>query len=160
MKKYYTNWQLIILLIVAALSLWIVGEYLQAQETIYSQTTFWKGILIAVVPIGFGLLLATKYTYVTITDTELKIVNFLFYRRTLDISSITEINDQPTFKMAKGSFRSLYIFYKNKEGEIKWIELRITIYPEKTLGKLIKDLKQINPDIKLNTYSEKLMGMA
>lgn len=160
MKKYYTNWKAIITVIGAALVLLILSDYMQIREGIHQPNTFWGGVLMAVIPIGFGVLLATRYSYAAIDDTTLKFVYLLFYRRTVDIPSITEINDQPTYKAAKSMFRSLYIFYKDKSGIDKWIELRITIFPEKTLGKLIKDLKIINPQIELNQYSQKLMESA
>jgi len=104
--------------------------------------------------------LVSWFSYAAVTGTTLKFIYLLFYRRTVDISSITEINDQPTYKVAKSAFRSLYVFYKDKNRRTKWIQLRITIFPEKALGNLIKDLKAINPHIELNKYAEKLMKAA
>lgn len=157
MKKYRTDWKTIIVVIGVSLSLWILGNYMQVQEGILPRDSFFGGVLIVVIPILLGILLGTIYSYAIIEGVTLRFVYFLFYRRTIDIKSITEINDQPTYKIAKSSFRSLYIFYKDSNGATKWIELRITIFPEKTLGELIKDLKRINPRIELNTYSQKLM---
>lgn len=159
MKKYYTDWKTIISVIGAILIILVWSDYAQIQEGIYSRNTFLGGVLIEVIPIAFGVLLATRYSYASITDTTLKFVYLLFYRRTIDINSITEINDQPTYKAGKGMFRSLYIFYQKNDG-VKYIELRITIFPEKTLGALIKELKRINPRIELNKYSQKLMDSA
>lgn len=114
-------------------------------------------VLMIAIPIAIGVICATVFSYARIEGKTLKFMYFLYQRRTIDIDSITEINDQSTYKIAKSQFRSLYLFYKDKNGVKKWIEFRITIFPEKTLGRLIKDLKAINPRIELNTYAEKLM---
>ncbi len=137
---------------VIGLAIWawgLSGE--AANKAVYINAVLMMTAFLAVV-----VLLITWLSYASISGAKPKFVYLLFYRRTIDIHSITEINDQPTYKAAKSMFRSLYIFYKEK-GDIKWIELRITIFPEKTLGKLIKELKHINPHIDLNTYSQKLM---
>ncbi|HLC49426.1 MAG TPA: hypothetical protein VJI96_03520 [Candidatus Andersenbacteria bacterium] len=160
MKKYYIAWKPIVIVIGISLLILFVSDYMQIQEGIHSEDTFWGGVLITFIPIAFGVLLATRYSYAAIDGMTLKFVYLLFYRRTIDIRSITEINDQSTYKVGKSIFRSLYIFYKDKNNLVKWIELRITIFPEKTLGKLIKNLKEINPGIELNKYSEKLMRSA
>lgn len=152
MKKYYTNWQ-------GSLVLGMITFFLVISDSFqkYPDAVTIKADLFFALIWGFFLIILTKYSYASITGTTLKFVYLLFYRRTIDINSITEINDQPTYKAAKKSFRSLYIFYKDKNDEPKYIELRITIFPEKTLGKLIKELKRINPRIELNKYSQKLM---
>ena len=155
MRKYYTDWKTIIIVFAIGLALWIFGALGKAKGVVLL-----NGSLMVGIPIALIALLSTKYSYVAISGNTLKFVYVLFYRRTIDINSITEINDQPTYKAAKSEFRSLYIFYKDKNDTIKWIELRITIFPEKTLGRLIKDLKQINPRIELNKYSQKLMESA
>ena len=155
MRKYYTDWKTIIIVFAIGLALWIFGASGKAEGVVLL-----NGSLMVGIPIALIALLSTKYSYVSISGNTLKFVYVLFYRRTIYINSITEINDQPTYKAAKSAFRSLYIFYKDKNDTIKWIELRITIFPEKTLGRLIKDLKQINPRIELNKYSQKLMESA
>jgi hypothetical protein len=145
MKKYYTNWKGIIVIGVIIFLLTVLGSIPK-----YSDVAVIKADLFFLIFWGFVLLISTKYSYVDITGSTLKFVYVLFIRRTIDINPITAINDQPTYKVVKGAFRSLYIFYKGKNDLTKWIELRITIFPEKTLGKLIRDLKQINPRIELN----------
>ena len=155
MKKYRTDWKIVIVVAVA-LAIWILG----ARAEAVNKQVFINASLGMTALLTIATLLVTQLSYASISGTTLKFVYILFYRRTIDINSITEINDQPTYKVARGMFRSLYIFYKDKEGAIKWIELRITIFPEKTLGMLIKDLKAINPRIELNKYSEKLMEKA
>lgn len=155
MKIYRTDWKIAIIFLIGYI-IWVLGaKSIAFSDQVFVNASLGMALLLVVVALLF-----TRLSYVSISGTTLKFVDIFFIRRTVDINSITEINDQPTFKMAKGAFRSLYIFYKNNEGKIKWIELRITIYPEKTLGKLIKDLMQFNPNIKLNTYSEKLMRTA
>ena len=158
MKRYYTDWKTISVTILIGLAIILFGLYSTTQENGH-QDAFLNAALIAIIPIVFGILLATKFSYAEISGTTLKFVYLLFYRRNIDIDSITEINDQPTYKAGKNLFRSLYIFYKEK-GEKKYIELRITIFPEKTLGRLIKDLKVVNSNIELNDYSEKLIKKA
>jgi len=155
MKKYRTDWKIAIVFAII-LAGWIISARTQAINTeVFINASLGMTVLLTVIT-----LLITWLSCVFISGTTLKFVYLLFYRRTIDINSITEINDQPTYKVAKGSFRSLYIFYTDKNGEIKWIEFRITIFPEKTLGKLIKELKAINPRIELNKYSQKLMDSA
>ena len=159
MKRYTTDQKgiatfFIILTVLNALILYFNRNPAMSLSKIIVGLASWIAFM------GFGILLMTMFSYVSISDTKLKFIWLLFSRRTIDIDSITDINDQSTFKVAKSQFRSLYIFYKNKSNDTKWIEFRITIFPEKTLGRLIKDLKSINPDIKLNNYAEKLMRSA
>ncbi len=153
MKIFRTDWRNAIVFIIAG-ALMIFGEKSKALNT----HVYMVGSIGIVIFFTFVILLITLFSYASITNTTLKFVYLLFYRRTIDINSITEINDQPTYKAAKKSFRSLYIFYKDKNNAPKYIELRITIFPEKTLAALIKELKRINPRIELNKYSEKLMN--
>ncbi|OGZ43264.1 MAG: hypothetical protein A3J55_02625 [Candidatus Ryanbacteria bacterium RIFCSPHIGHO2_02_FULL_45_17b] len=159
MKKYTTDWKgtitifAIIAIFNAVTFYWNKNPTLPLLKVII-------GLVAWFVFVGFGILLMTVYSYASISGNTLKYVWLFFSRRTIDINSITEINDQPTFKVAKSQFRSLYVFYTDKNGDTKWIELRITIFPEKTLGRLIKDLKAINPRIELNKYSQKLMDSA
>jgi hypothetical protein len=155
MKKYTTDWKGISITFALLVGLWIFFAYFEAMKG-----TLLVGSLFVAIPIGIGVLLATVFSYATIEGEMLRYMYFFYLRRTIDINSITDINDQPTYKAAKGQFRSLYIFYKDKKGDNKWIEFRITIFPEKTLGMLIKDLKEINPHIELNKYAEKLMQTA
>lgn len=157
MKKYTTDWRGITIIFVIAVAIWILGAYLKVQEGTFSREAFPMAVLIVAIPIAIGVLCATVFSYAAIDGRTLRYMYFLYQRRTIDIDSITDINDQPTYKVAKGQFRSLYVFYKDKKGDTKWIEFRITIFPEKTLGKLIKELKRINPRIELNAYSRKLM---
>jgi len=131
--------------------------YLGIQDGSFVEEGLYSALPFITIPIVLVMILTTAYSYASISDTTLKFVWLFFSRRTIDINSITDINDQPTFKVAKGKFRSLYIFYRDEKGNTKYIELRITIFPEKTLGRLIKDLKEINPRIELNKYAEKLM---
>lgn len=160
MKKYTANWAGTTLVFVIGLGIWIFGSYLQVQEGSFSGSTFPGIELVAATAIIAVILFTMMFSYAVIEGKTLKFVWLFFSRRTIDIDSITEINDQSTFKVAKSQFRSLYIFYKDKTGDIKWIEFRITIFPERTLGRLIKDLKAINPRIELNKYAEKLMQSA
>ena len=156
MRKYTTDWRGLSIFFFGLAILYAVILFFQRSPSLGPREIIiglagWLGF------IGFGVLLMTVFSYVSISGTTLKFVWLLFSRRTIDINSITDINDQPTFKVAKGKFRSLYIFYRDEKGNTKYIELRITIFPEKTLGRLIKDLKEINPRIELNKYAEKLM---
>jgi hypothetical protein len=113
MTKFHSDWKTIAIVIGTGLAMWIFGLYSQeAADGIFSQSTFWKATLIAVIPITLGILLATRYSYAAVSEHTLTYVYLLFYRRTIDIRDITEINDdQPTYKMAKSSFRSVYIFF-------------------------------------------------
>src|SRR3989344_4277925 len=151
MKKYYTNWKLILMVGIVVFLL-IIGD----SAPKYPDLVAIKADLFFLVVWGFIVLISTRYSYVATKDSTLKFVYILFIRRTIDINSITGIKDESSYKVAKGQFRSLYIFYKDKTGDTKWVELRITIFPEKTLGRLVKDLKEINPRIELNKYAQKL----
>lgn len=154
MKTYRTDWKIAIIFLIG-LAIWAWGIGGQAPN----RTVYINAVLMATVIFTTIILLTMWLSYAMVSDNTLKFVYLLFYRRTIDIHSITAINDQPTYKGAKGVFRSLYIFYKDR-GLTKYIELRITIFPEKTLGELIKELKRINPHIELNKYSQKLMDTA
>ena len=155
MRKYYTNWKWILIF-------GTVIFFLITSESVsrYPDPVVIKADLFFLIVWSLILLVSTRYSYLIITGTTLQSVYILFIRRTIDINAIIEITDEATYKVAKSQFRSLYIFYKNTSGELKWIELRVTIFPEKTLGRLVKDLKTINPRIELNKYTEKLMRSA
>src|SRR3989344_4374051 len=148
MKKYYTDRRGVIIL-GALVFLLVVGSSIPK----YPDPNAIKSDILFSVVWTFILLITSIYSYASITGSTLKFVYILFIRRTININLITEIKDSATYRIAKSQFRSLYIFYKDKNDGVKWIELRITIFPEKTLGKLIKDLKSINPNIELNNYS-------
>lgn len=152
MKKYTTDWRGISITFAVLVGLWILFASFQAKEG-----TLLVGSLFMAIPVVIGVLLATIFSYAAIEGETLKYMYFLYQRRKIDINSIIEISDQGTYKVAKSQFRSLYVFYKDKKGDTKWIEFRITIFSKKTLGRLIKDLKQINPRIELNNYTQKLM---
>jgi hypothetical protein len=160
MKKYAANWAGTTFIFVIGLGIWILGSYLQMQESTFSGGGFPGIELIAAASIIAVILFVMIFSYAVIEGNTLKFVWLFFLRRTIDIDSITHINDQNTFKIAKSQFRSLYIFYKDKAGDTKSIEFRITIFPERTLGLLVKDLKAINPRIELNAYAEKLSQSA
>ena len=151
------NWFGTTLIIAAGFAVWVFGTYLQIQEGSFSKGTFPTVELVVAVFATSVVLFLTIFSYASVSGKTLKFVWLFFSRHIIDIDSITDINDQGTFKIAKSQFRSLYVFYDDKSGDKKWIEFRITIFPEKTLGKLIKELKTINPHIKLNRYAEKLM---
>jgi hypothetical protein len=155
MKKYYTDWKTIVIVFsVATFGLIALG---------YGNLSFGKwlrGGIVYLLLMGGLVLLMTRFSYASISGHILKFVYLLFYRRTIDVRDITEINDQPTYKAAKSSFRSVYIFYETRDKAIRYIELRVTVFPENTLGKLIKELKRLNPNIKLNKYCEKLVQSA
>jgi hypothetical protein len=153
-KTYRTDWKIAIVFAVG-LAGWVLIGITEAVNT----GVFVKSSLGATALVSMIALLITRLTYASISGTILRYVDLFFSRRIIDINSITEINDQSTYKVAKSQFRSLYIFYNNR-GETEWIELRITIFPEKELGRLIKDLKEINPRIELNQYCQKLMESA
>jgi hypothetical protein len=160
MKKYTANWIGTTFVIVIGLAIWVFGSYLQMQESAFSGTVFPGIELIAAMFITTVILFVMIFSYAAIEGRTLKFVWLFFLRRTIDIDSITEIIDQPTFKVAKSQFRSLYLFYKNRRGDTKSIQFRITIFPERTLGKLIRDLKHVNPSIELDAYSKRLIELA
>lgn len=155
MRTYRTDWKIAIIFLVGYI-IWVLGaRSIAFSDQVFINASVGMGLLLAV-----SVLLLTWLSYVSILGTTLKSVEIFFIRRTIDINSITEITDASTYILAKSQFRSLYILYKDQNGESKHIELRITIFPENTLGRLIKDLKEINPTIELNKYSEKLMQSA
>jgi len=82
---------------------------------------------------------------------------FMFYPKIISINQITEINRQATFRIFQGSIKSLYIFYVSENKKTKWIELRPIVFKEETMAKLVQDLKQLNPSIKLDPSVQKFM---
>lgn len=123
-------------------------------------------------------LFPAKFTHLILEkDKVLKFVSMLFVRKTILVHHITEINRQPTFQVLKGKIKSTYIFYESDieqgnslttwlqsvfidsghAGNIKWIELRHSMFSEATIGNLISDLVRINPKIKLDSYCTKLV---
>lgn len=158
MKKYTTDWRATIITF-GILAVCSASIFYLTRNPEMSVLGVIIGLAAWFVFVALGVLFMTVFSYASISERTLKYVWLFFLRRTINIDSITDISDQPMFKVVKSQFRSLYIFYNDKSGDKKWIEFRITIFPEKTLGRLIKDLKNINPNIKLNTYSEKLIKL-
>lgn len=152
MKRYYIDWKTIVIVSVIGFILLISDSISKYPDRVVLSADISFLLFFTLI-----LIIITKYSYAEISGSTLRFVYTLYIRRTISIYSITEINDQPTYKIGGNLFRSLYIFYKDKNGKIKWIELRITIFPERTLGKLIKDIKTINPKIELNKYAQGLM---
>ena len=125
-----------------------------------SLAVFLKGAFAISLLVFFIILLITVFSYVTTLGSTLTFVYLLLYRRTIDIHSITEVANKPTYIAARSQFRSLFILYKDKAGQEAHIELRITIFPEAELARLIRDLKRLNPNIHLDSYSARLATTA
>lgn len=125
-----------------------------------------QNIIVGIV--GLFLLLASVVLiivtrYASISDNILIFVYpplFKLYPKKVPISKIIEISRQPTFRIFRGSIKSLYIFYVAENGKTKWIEFRPVVFKEETMGKIVRDLKELNPSIKLDLAAQKLMEQA
>ena len=110
-----------------------------------------------------GVVLLIVFSYVSIQNNSFVSVSppfFNLFPKKTSISKITEINRQSTFRIFRGAIKSLYIFYNAKNGKTKWIELRHGVFKEATMGELVRDLKHLNPLIKLDAAAQKLMEKA
>jgi len=155
MSFYRTDWRAIPLLL-AIFAFWEIAAYSEAVSAhAFIGASVGMGSLVFAV-----LILTTVFSYASIVGPTLKFVYLLLYRRTTNISSITEITNKPTYIAARSQFRSLFILYEDTTGQQAHIELRITIFPEAELARLIRDLKKINPNIRLDNYSERLAATA
>lgn len=155
MSFYRTDRQAIPLLL-AIFSFWEIAAYSEAVSVhAFIGASVGMGSLVFIL-----LILITVFSYASIAGPTLKFVYLFFYRRTIDIDCITEITNRPTYIAAQSQFRSLFILYKDKTGQETHIELRITIFPEAELARLIRDLQRLNPNIHLDSYSARLATTA
>lgn len=107
----------------------------------------------------FGGLVLAFGTYTLITpDQKLKNVNFLYHRRTFSICDITEIRKIPLyFNLGWGFGYRLLIYFTNEIGEKDKTEINLNHYKKEDIADLLRTLLEINPNIKLDKETEKLM---
>jgi hypothetical protein len=122
---------------------------------------FWKDLEVFVVcvaaPILGSLVLFGWFTYVRIYDATVKHVQLAVYRRAVPIANITKVSQEGTYYAASSVIKSLYVYYIQQNGRERFLHLSMALYSEETLGRLLRDLKDINPKIKLDDYCEKLI---
>jgi hypothetical protein len=153
MKKYKTTiWPLSIIGLFAILVM-IHANY-PAED--FWRTTRAFGIwLIPVIGslVAFGWLTYTK----VVDSTELLQVQAAIYRKKAPIAKITHITQEGTYYVLQSIIKSLYVYYTNKDGDERFFHFSMSLYDGKTLQGLLKDLLEINPNIKLDRKTERLL---
>jgi len=161
MKKYRTTiwplalvWSVLFVLIV-------FFSYQGAKETgknlellgITGMAFLYIGSIMLIALVSFGWL-----TYEEITsDKHLKHVVFALFRRKVDVQSITRITQEGTYYVLQNTIKSIYIYYTNTKGQERFLHISMALYGTSTLQKLLKEFLAINPNIKLDQKSEKLL---
>jgi len=153
MKTYRTTiWPLAIVLFIGV-SLMMFGAYKPTKGIIWTlQIMSPMIILLMVSVVSSGWL-----TYIKINNREMELVNTKLFRKKADIKKITHISQKGTFYVFENMIRSLFVYYTNDKGKERFMQLSMGLYDEKTLQQLIKDLLEINPNIKLDKTAEKLL---
>ncbi len=122
--------------------------------------SLWPYVAIMILFLSFGFVLIAKFTYTIIDGNSLIHVNGLS-KKIISITDITELVIQPRFIIQKKQYKNLFLFYKNKNGDLKYIEFRLNEnYLKDTISQLIYDLKKLNPNIKLDTATQQLIEQA
>lgn len=106
---------------------------------------------LAIFVLGF-----TVGTYGTYSENRLRIVQFFVFRKEISINEITWIGYRPTWKFQPIA-RSLYIVQEINGVKCKSLEFKNSIFSEKTLAQITKDLKVSNPTIALDDPAKSLL---
>lgn len=98
------------------------------------------------------------FTYVKIIDDKImKHVQLAIYRKKALIANITHIKQDGTYYAASNIIKSLYVYHTLPNGKKRFFHLSMALYSGQTLSRLLRDLKTINPNIKLDNSCQKLM---
>lgn len=103
------------------------------------------------------LAIFAKYSYVIMSDDELVIVIWLFFRKRINIKSINRVAKKSEYG---GFMNNVSLFYKDEYGSSKVGQLVPTIIGEKPVVEILKELKRANGNIKFDLYSENLVKKA
>ena len=146
-----TTWSMAIAIILVSI-LFLFFGYLETKD---SGRTLLVGLMLVLL-FGTVLLLASRYTYLHITDRYLRSVHMLFGRRSIPIDDITHITQEGTYYVLESWFKSLYVYY-SRNGKERVKAINLAIFSEPTLARLLKDLKDINHNIQLDTFCKRLV---
>ena len=80
-----------------------------------------------------------------------------YIKKRLLIASITNITQEGTYYTLQSIIKSLYVYYTNENGKERFFHFSLALYYEKTAQQLLKDLLAINPNIKLDKGTERLL---
>ncbi|TAL49065.1 hypothetical protein EPN83_02205 [Patescibacteria group bacterium] len=94
-------------------------------------------------------------TYVHISDRTICRTDSFILKRCLEINSIQKISYTPTFIIGR-SARSLYVA-SEIDHKSKYIEMPNIGFTQKTIVKVVKHLKELNPKIELDENAENLI---
>jgi DNA polymerase III delta subunit len=153
MKTYKTTiWPLVLLYVIG-----IFGLALIAYSATNNLLHVAKAIgLFASVP-TLAVILFGWLTYEEIDNNKIIHVVWALFRRIVDIRDISRISEEGTYYMMQSMIKSIYLYYTNRNGKERFLHLSMALYNEKTLQRLMKDLLEINPNIKLDKGAERLL---
>lgn len=161
MKKYSTTiWPLALIWLVLFTAI-IFFSFLGVKEMgrdlglldVISMSFLYIGSIMLVALVLFGW-----FTYEVITPNNyLNHVVCILFRRKVDIKSITHITQEGTYYALQNTIKSIYIYYTNSKGRERFLHLSMSLFDTKVLQQLFKDILEINPNIKLDKATEKLL---
>lgn len=155
---YRTNWIPIALLFFALVFLIGIVDINRAV----SREALLKGVGIMFLGTFAIVLLIAKATYITITqDGYIKNLDFLFFRKKAKIQNITRIERASMYKGLGPIFGYVtFVYFTDERGKEDAFQIKNNLYKEATLADIIRNLREINHSIKLDTACEKLMAKA
>lgn len=116
----------------------------------------WEFVFIHfLVTIFIGASLVDTYGTLDQKKKTISRTNYFFFSKRLKLEDITTINYRPTWIMG-GIASSVYII-GTLEGKEIVIEFPNVGWRENTLGKMVNDIRQLDPSIKLDESAEELL---
>lgn len=154
LKVYKTNW--VPYSVMLGLSgLLLIGSVL---PDISSPTAFLDGIFWLLFLFGGITFAIACLTHVSISHQKIKNVDF-YHRRTFSIHNITKIDRAPLYRgFGWGFGYQLFVYFtRDDDGTLDYTHINLNHYKKETTADLLKTLLEINPNIKLDKATEKLL---
>lgn len=107
--------------------------------------------------LGLILVLFGWLTYLKLYDNKIEYVEWLFYRRKAEVSNITHITIEGGYYVLQSIIKMMFIYYTDKKGCERFLHISMSLYDTETLQQLLKDLLAINPNIKLDKATERIL---
>ncbi len=99
------------------------------------------------------------FLYLKIIDKKILTLNEFGFKKQTEIKNISRIQKGALYKGAGSIYPALWIIYENPTKQKEdYFGISLGMFKEKTIQELLKDLLEINPNIKLDSYCQKLIS--
>lgn len=157
MKQYNSKITAPLILLATVIILTLLVDSLNAFEQHRSASTILKAWMLAVILFGIFFALLTRFTYLIIDNKRFRYVHMLWRHRWVEIERIIEIKFAPQMIILP-SIKAFYIIYMKDNNDKDFVKIYPATFQGKTLAQFIKDIREINPNIKLlDKMSEELI---